>query len=92
MRSGNHRARDTEPDADKRYGRSIEEYSDEKPESDDGAREEDTEGGAGVENEKGHADGERKDETSGHLVEGGIHVFQRIVAETEVIDVREMPG
>lgn len=72
---------DPEEDAEQGHGGAVEEDADEEAEGDDAAGGEDFEGGARVEEEEGDDDGEGEDEPPRDLVEGGVDVFEGIVAE-----------
>jgi hypothetical protein len=82
VRGGDSGRRHAEHDTDSGDRGAVEEDADEEAEGDETAGEEDAQGGLGVEEYEGGADGKGKDEPSSDLVERGVDVFEGVVAET----------
>jgi len=83
---------DAEHDANGRDGDAIEENPNKEAEGDESAGQEDTEGGSGVKKDEGGADCEGENESPGDLIEGGVDVFESVVAKTKPNDVERDGG
>lgn len=78
---GNHRACNTEADANHRHRNGVEEHSYEETSCDNRTCSKNQKGWSGVQEEEGCNDGERQDHSSRNLIERRVDICESVIAE-----------